>query len=109
VLAGTGTPSSTLVPGGTADLVLTLKNTNSYSVTIVSIAANGVPNDPGSGCTGANSKVTVSASQPGLPLTVPSGNPVNVTIANGATMAVDSASACQGKHFQIPVTITVHR
>src|SRR5207302_11026009 len=50
----TGTPSSKLMPGGSADLLVQLNNPNAYSVTIVGISQNGTVVD-GSGCTGASS------------------------------------------------------
>lgn len=109
IVAATGTPQSSLVPGGTADLTLTLNNPNSYSVTITGVAQNGTVSPvSGGGCTGANAGVSVPA-QTGLSISVPSGNGEAVHIPNGASMTTGSNSACQGVSFQIPVTLTVQR
>jgi hypothetical protein len=120
-VAGGNSPASTLVPGGSADLVLEFNNPNAYPVTIVGIAQNGnvTPSNgtgPGTACagpTGDNTGVGVTNSV--LNVSVPSGNNVVVHIdtanggVNGATMSTSSASGCQGATFQIPVTVTVRR
>jgi hypothetical protein len=109
VEAATGIPTSSLQPNGTADLVVTLDNPNSYAVTIVGIVQNG-PASPVSGgsCTSANSGVTVPT-QTGLTLSVPSGAGQTVHIPNGAAMSASSDSNCQGVSFDITVTLTVQR
>ena len=107
VLATVGSPTNTLVPGQSGDLRITLNNPNPFSVVISAIASNGNGPDPGGGCTWANGGVSLSSS-PTLPVTVVQGNSVTVTITNGASMALGSNTTCQGKTFQIPVTLTVH-
>ena len=122
VLAATGTPTSDLYPGDTgADLTLTLTNPNSYSLTIVGIAQDGlVTVVGGSGCTSdtgtwpspvtlGNSGVTVPT-QTGLNVPVPLGpGNVIVHVPGGASMTTSSNGGCQGASFQIPVTITVQK
>ena len=108
IIPATATPTNTLIPGGTSDLTLTLNNPNSFAVTLVGIAQNGNGPDPGSGCTASNSGVSVP-SQTGLSIPVASGASVNITIPNGASMSAASASACQGKQFNLPVNLTVQR
>ena len=104
----TGTPASSLQPGGSADLLVQLSNPNSYTVTLVGIAQNGTVTPVPSGtCTGANAGVTVPTLA-GLTISVASGVHV-VDIPGGAAMGASSASACQGASFQIPVTVTVQR
>jgi hypothetical protein len=105
-----GTPTSTLVPGGTGALQLSFNNPNAYSVTMVAISSAAVQN-PGGGCTAANSGVTVP-NQSGLHTTISPttpGSPVTVTIAGAVSMDTSSVSACQGKTFQIALTVTVQR
>ncbi|MFN2606531.1 MAG: hypothetical protein ABR511_01350 [Acidimicrobiales bacterium] len=113
VVAATGTPSSKLIPGTSADLVVQLDNPNSYSVTITGVSQNGSVTPvggtgPGTACSSANSGVSVPT-QTGLGLTVASGTGVVVHVPNGALMGSASASGCQGASFQIPVTVTVQR
>ena len=111
VLGATGTPTSALHPGATADLTLTVKNPNSYPLVIVSISQNLTSAETvvgGTGCTAGNSGVTVPTLS-GLDVTVTSGTSVVVHIPNGAAMSASSASGCQGASFHVPVHITVRR
>jgi hypothetical protein len=108
VLQAAGTPTNKLLPGGTSDLALTLNNPNTYPVTIVGVAQNGNGPDPGSGCTFAGSAASVPT-QSGLSIVVAPGAAVDVTIPGAAAMGSSSASACQGKTIQIPVTVTVQK
>ena len=101
--AATGTPLTTLIPGGTAELLIQLSNPNSYSVTLTSVTQN--LSGTVSGC--SKSGVTVPT-KTGLSITVPAGSST-VTVPNGAAMAIDSASLCQGNTINLPVTVTVQR
>lgn len=104
-----GAPAVTLIPGGTADLLVQVSNPNTFAVTIVGVSQNGnVSVIGGASCTsdpGGNSGVSVP-SQSALSVVVSSGTHV-VTIPNGAAMSASSASGCQGATFQVPVLITV--
>lgn len=107
LVAATGTPSSLLRPGHSADLTLTLDNPNSFAVTITAIAQDGTPTVVGgSTCTAANAAVTVP-SQTGLSVVVAPGTGVVVHIPGGGFMGATSADGCQGATFHFPVTITV--
>jgi len=101
------TPTSTLVPGGSADLILKVNNPNSSNATLVAIAprAGGsvTPSLPGCTTSGVSLAAIGSLS---IPLT-PGSNTVH--ISNGATMSTASVSGCQGATFAIDVTITVHK
>ena len=98
-----GSPSSTLLPGGSADLIVQVQNPGSLTVTITGISQNG-PATPvgGSGCTSSNDGVTVPT-QTGLSISVAPGTQV-LHFAGAASMASSSASGCQGASFDIPVT-----
>ena len=104
VAATAGTPSSTLVPGGTADVSLEVTNPNSYTVTLVSVTGSGA-------ITASNScsptGVTFS-NRSGLSISVPSGTS-QVHLPAAAAMSSASANACQGATFSIPVTIVVQK
>jgi hypothetical protein len=107
--AATGSPSTGLVPGGSADLVLTLNNPNGSAVTIVGVSENGtVGVVGGNGCTAANATVSVP-SQTGLSLPVAPGTGVTVHVPNGVSMSGSSDGGCQGASFHIPVTLVVQR
>jgi hypothetical protein len=107
LVGATGTVSSKLIPGATADLSLQLNNPNGYAVTVTGISQNGtVTVVGGSGCTTSGVSVPTKA---GLSVTVASGNNAVAHIPNGASMDISSDSGCQGASFHIPVTLTVQR
>ena len=107
--AAAGSPSTGLVPGGSADLVLTLDNPNGSAVTIVGVAQKGTANVVGgSGCTAANAGVSVR-SQTRLSVPVAPGTGVTVHVPNGVSMSGSSDGGCQGASFHVPVTVTVQR
>lgn len=114
VLAATASPSTTLVPGGTADLVIQLNNPNSSPVTLVGVSQNGTTvtpvggTGPGTPCSTTNAGVSVPT-QVGLTITVASGSNVVARVPNGASMSTGSASGCQGATFRVPVNVTVRR
>lgn len=103
---GGDAPSSALLPGRTADVIVRIDNPNSYTVTLVSVTRNGaITADAGHpGCTG--SPVTF-ADQAGLAIAVPPGSSL-VHLPGAASMSLDAASACQGATFAIPVASTVN-
>jgi hypothetical protein len=103
-----GSPSSTLVPGGTADLIVQVQNPNTVTVRITSIAQNGSATPVGGiGCTSSNDGVSVP-SETGLSISLAPGTQV-VHFAGAASMSLSSASGCQGASFDIPVTLTVQQ
>lgn len=106
VMTAAGTPSSSLQPGRSADLTLTLNNPNSYTVTISSISQNGSVTvvHPSGTC---NTTGVSIPTQTGLSVAVNPGSSVTVHISNGASMTASSDSGCQGAAFQVPVLITV--
>jgi hypothetical protein len=111
VQAASGTPSSALLPSGTADLLVQVTNPNAYPVTIVGVSQNlseTVSVSGGTGCTAANAGVAVPT-QVGLTVSIAPGPSVVVHIPSGASMTAGSAGGCQGASFQIPVTLTVQR
>ena len=106
-LVTSDTPASTLVPGGSADLLLKVNNPNSSNVTLVGVApkAGGSVTPSLPGCTTSGvSLATVGT----LAITLTPGSNT-VHIGNGATMSTASVTGCQGATFAIEVTITVHK
>lgn len=117
VLYASGTTTSDLYPGGTADLLLKLKNPNTFPVTIVGISegtgevqvdnsGHSDGTDHGNDCTAENAGV--SANTKTVSITVTPGYQT-VHVATGAHMATTSANACQGASFHIPVTLTAEQ
>lgn len=108
-VTATDSPSSTLVPGGSADVILRLSNPNGVAVQVYSVTANGaVTADAGhAGCTTTG----VSFAAPTTPVgtTLPASSTTLVHLPGAASMSTASLSACQGATFSIPVTVTVHQ
>jgi hypothetical protein len=108
---GGDAPSSTLLPGGSADVILRIKNQNAFPVTLVTVTGGpaAITVDSGhSGCTVAG--VVSFTNQTGRADTIAASPTTTlVHLANAASMTSAAASACQGATFNIPVTITVHK
>lgn len=108
-----GTPTANLYPGGTADVVLTVTNTNLYTVYIGSFAlatgqgTGGYAVDGGhSGCSVATLSFSTQTNG-GAGWTVPAkvgavNGTLAVTMTNALGMGVGAADACQG------ATLTVY-
>ncbi len=115
--ATTGSPSTSLLPGATADLLLNVSNPNTVSVTITSVSqGGGVSVQGGSGCTSdpawpgtlGSSGVSV-VSTTGLSIPVAGGATSVIHLPAGASMSTTSVSGCQGATFQVPVTVVVQQ
>ncbi|ABM07004.1 hypothetical protein [Paenarthrobacter aurescens] len=105
------TLQTSLVPGGTADVILRATNLNAHAVTIYGIAASGpVTADSGHpGCTTTG----VTFTPPAAPLTpaviIQPNTSIQLTLGNAASMSAASVSACQGAQFKVPVTLEVRK
>jgi hypothetical protein len=108
VIEASGTVTSELYPGASADLLVELDNPNNFSVDIVTITGNGTVTGSGGIGTCTSTGVTVPT-QTGLSIPVAPGDNVVVHIPNGVTMGASSSSGCQGATFQAPIMITVEK
>jgi hypothetical protein len=109
---GGDTPSTTLLPNGTADVILRVQNLNAFAVTLVSVSGGpgAITVSGGSGCTAGNSGVSF-LNQSGLTDAIAgSGSGTTfIDLSGAASMTTASVTGCQGATFNIPVTITVHK
>ncbi len=119
VVDATGAPTTKLQPGGTAGLLLKLKNPNDTPVTITSITEGagrlevelgdrregGTNRFKKNDCTPSNAGVSVN-SETGLDITVAPGFHT-VSVTGAAHMATSSSDACQGAVFHLSVRVTV--
>ena len=103
---GTATAASTLIPGGSAELVFQVNNPNSYDVNLISVTSKS-----GGSITASN-----GCSPTGVTLATPTNLPVLlvpgvqvVHLTNGVSMSTASTSACQGATFNLDITITVQK
>lgn len=102
------TLQTSLVPGGSADVVLRITNPNPHDVAVHSVTANGpVAADAAHpGCTPTG----VTFTPPQLASTVIAANTsLLVTLPGAASMSTASPSPCQGAQFAIPVTLEVRK
>ena len=107
VNAASGTAD--LFPGTTqGDVYFTITNTNPYPVTFTSMTAAGaitntVPTDS-TACSATN---VTRAGATGLSLTVAANSTSpTLSIANVVSMSQAAPDGCQGKTFEIPMTLT---
>lgn len=105
-LTGGDAPSTTLQPGGQADVVLRVSNPNSFAVTLVSVTPNGTVTASGGSGTCTSTGVTF-AGVSGLSTTIAAAGTTLVHLASAANMSTSSTTGCQGATFSIPVSITV--
>jgi hypothetical protein len=109
--AGGDLPSSTLIPGGTADVIVRVTNPNASAVQVYSVAANGaITADPAHAACTTTGVIFTAPSAPLTPtVSVPASSSLLFHLASAATMSLASQSACQGATFQIPVTLTARQ
>lgn len=108
---GGDTPSSKLVPGSTADVILRVNNPNSVPVQLISVTANGTATADAAhpGCTTTGVTFTAPPSPLAPSVTVPASSSRLVHLAGAAAMDSTSQSACQGATFHLPITLTARQ
>ncbi|MFJ5957689.1 hypothetical protein ACIQC5_17245 [Paenarthrobacter sp. NPDC092416] len=101
-------PQTSLVPGGTADVVLRVTNPNPHAVTVFAVNSNGTVTADAAhaGCTTTGVTFTPPSA---LPATIPANTSLLLTLPGAASMDVTSVSACQGAQFHLPVTLEVRK
>jgi hypothetical protein len=110
VSATTGTPSTALYPGSTADVTLEVNNPNAFAVTLKKVEGNGtITASGGKGSCPAPTGVTFT-DQTALNQTLPANSTDNaVDLTGAAAMDIATADNCQGATFTIPVKVTVQK
>lgn len=105
------TLQTSLVPGGTADVLLRATNPNAHAVTIYGIAASGpVTADAGRpGCTTTGVTFTPPVTPLTPAVTIQPNTSIQLTLQGAASMSAASPSACQGAQFTVPVTMEVRK
>ena len=111
ITASAAALSGTLYPGQSGDLTVTIANPYSNrTLTITGVAAGtgSIQVSGASGCTAANADVSVNTTASVFsPSTVSAGATTPITITGAVKMGPNSASACQGATFTVPVAVTV--
>lgn len=104
VTAAPATPTAPLFPGGTGDVGVALTNPNPVAMTVSSIAGDGPITSSSAACDEAGHGVTFT-DQTGT-WEIAKGAALTVNLPDAVAMSLDSADACQGATFTIPVTVT---
>lgn len=104
-------PQATLVPGGTADVVLRLTNPNPYDVQVYRISPNGpaAADSAHPGCTTTGVTFTGTAAPLSPATFVGANSSTLLTLPGSAAMDTTSLAACQGATFHLPVTAEVRK
>jgi hypothetical protein len=105
---GGDTPTTAIVPGGSADVILRVSNPNAYAVTLISVSGNGTI-APDAGHTGCTTTGVTFTNQTGLTTAIAAAGTTLVDLPAAAAMGSTSSNGCQGATFSIPVSITVHK
>jgi hypothetical protein len=111
-----GTTTSALVPGSTADVAAVISNPNDYPLLITSVTtpSGGIPGFTDSQllwqvptCDAGHSGVTAvrTTRRPASFVIAPHGS-YTVTLAGAVTMSNESDNSCQGLFFAVAVTVT---
>lgn len=102
---------TSLVPGGTADVILRTSNPNAFTVRIHAVVSAGpVTADAAhAGCTTTGVSFTAPAAPLAPAVTIPANSSLLVTLPGAASMSIQSQSACQGATFRVPVTVEARR
>jgi hypothetical protein len=104
-------PGTTLIPGGTADVVLRVTNPNPYAVQIYSVTANGpaIADSAHPGCTVTGVTLTGTGAPFTPAVDLAANTTALITLPGMAAMGTTSQSACQGSTFQLPVTLEARK
>lgn len=99
-------PSDAMYPGGTAAVALTVHNPNPYPVTVTlveQVPGEDITSD-GVGCDVSNHGVTFSTQTTSFG--VAADGSTTIELPDAAAMSLDTAEACQGATFSIPLRVT---
>ena len=104
-------PASTLVPDGTADVVLRVTNPNPYAVQVYSVTNNGAATADNAhpSCTTTGVTFTGAPGPLSPAVSIAANSSALVTLPGAASMDATSQSACQGATFHLPVTLAVRK
>ncbi len=104
-VSGGDAPATQLQPGGTAEVILRVRNPNSYPVVLHSITGNGTIVATG-GIGSCDTPNVTFVDQPSVALPIPGNSTTLVRLASAVSMASTAPTGCQGALFSIPVAIT---
>lgn len=101
-----GTPTTRLVPGGTADVAVMVTNPNPFPVTVVSAVGDSILTvDAAHQSCPADSVTFTTPSVVNEP--IPANTTQVLSIPGAASMDESTPNECQGATFSIPLTLTV--
>lgn len=98
------TVTGDLYPGGTGSLSLRVRNPNPFPTTVQSVEPNGPITSDSAACNQDGHGVTFAGVEE-LAVEVGASSSVSFDLAEAVTMSAESADACQGATFTIPVSL----
>jgi hypothetical protein len=106
-LDGSGSVSTSLIPGGSGDFVIKVSNPNAYAVSLTGATLGGSVSATGGLGTCSTTGVTVSqgAIDATLPHTVPANGTWTDVVSSAASMDNTSQNGCQGATFTQSATL----
>lgn len=109
IASTTASPTTSLLPGSSADVTLVVTNPNGFAVTLVSVTGTGGAITADSGHPGCTTTGVTFTSQTSLGTVIPANSSTAVDLPGAASMSTASSAGCQGATFSIPVTITAQK
>ena len=111
ITASSASLSGTIYPGQSGNLTVTIANPYSnraLTITGVTAGTGSIQVSGAAGCTAANADVSVDTTASVFsPSTISAAATTPITITGAVKMGPNSASACQGATFTVPVAVTV--
>jgi hypothetical protein len=102
-------PTTLLYPGGTAGVVIRVRNDNRFPVTIGTVTRTSKPittDAAHSGCPGSVLDTTEEDDNFDVTWRLAAGEDKTFTLNNAMRMDVHAGNACQGAAFSIPISIS---
>ena len=102
-----GTPSSSLYPGGSADLPVSITNPNPHRIFVGSLVLDSAQGTGGFGVDGSHAGCALSAvsyttqTNGGAGWFVAASSTLDLHLANAVTLSTAAVSACQGATFTV--------
>lgn len=106
-LVGDDTNQTTLIPGGTGDVILRVTNPNSFPVHVTSITSNGSAT-ASPVCTPTGVTFNAPSDYTPAQFTLSPGSSL-IRLGGASSMSTASASGCQGSTFSMPLSVTVQK
>lgn len=104
-LTATDVTTNYLLPGGTAEALVSVTNPNAFAVTLTSVTGRGAAVADNS----CNTSGVTFIDKTGLTTSLAAGATQVLHLSGAVSMSLAVTNACQGASFTIPVTVIVQK